>query len=135
MEMEAKTSDEVVQCAEWLVAEVVRRSKENRRVSFAADTKTQDGISRDRKRVLLKWYKSNVRSNWRRGFNYYSLTPSQIHFLKQDTKNLIYRLYAHPHRRITLLSDATGGTLPMITESYLTFFMISEIDYLHTAFR
>ena len=125
--------NEVEQCVEWLIKMVEKRSR--RRVRFAADTKVQDGIARDRDRILLKWFKSNVRQHWRRGFNYYSLSPSQIFYLKQDTKNLIVRLYSHPHRRITLLSNAIGGTMPMITESYLVFYMISEIDYLHTAFR
>lgn len=131
----AKYPKEVCECVDWLITKVVKKNKRRKRVTFAESTKRQDGIAKERDRILLKWYKTNVKQRWRRSFNYYALSPSQIRNLKEDTKKIIIRLYSHPHRRITLLSNASGGTMPMITESYLVFYMISEIDYLHTAFR
>ena len=87
----AKYPKEVCECVDWLITKVVKKNKRRNRVTFAESTKRQDGIAKERDRILLKWYKTNVKQRWRRCFNYYALSPSQIRNLKEDTTTLIIR--------------------------------------------
>lgn len=126
----------ITECVEDIVREVLQRTDvPRRRVSFAPSTKASDGIKKERDRILVRWFKDNVKGEWRRGFNYCSLTPSQIHNLKQDTVKLIERWQSHPQRCVTVLPNAAGGTLPLITDKYMTTYMIHEINYMHAVFR
>lgn len=120
---------EVVECVEYLVSTV---EKKLRRVSFSTCSKSVDGIVNRRDAVLVYWFRINYKQDWRGGFDYSTLTNEELYHLKVDTENLVHRLYQHPQKHITILSNGAGGTLPTITLTYFVFKMANEVHYLHT---
>lgn len=115
---------------EAVVTSIVDRVALGRRVSFHADTKTEDGICNPRDRLLVTWFKTCVKNQWVISYDYSSLNEKETSWLKEDTEDIFTRIYKHPMERIPLLPNGAGGYV--INTYYLVNFIAQEINYFHT---